>query len=368
MGHGLVEALGAAAIVPRMPKPFEARGVWPALATPFTDDGRIDLPAYERLIRFAIDQGVTGVLPCGTTGESPTLSWEEHEGLVKAAVEVAGDACGVLAGTGSNNTQEAIRGTDDARQIGASAALLVDCYYNGPSSLELRREYYERVLKAVPDIPIVPYVIPGRSGCALGAEDLAMLHLADPKRVPAVKQATGDLDRMRYDRDLCGDSLAIMSGDDDLTLPMMNDPGIKASGVISVMGNLVPRALSDMVAARAAGEVGRAGEIASKISPLLKIVGVRVHGSRKLPNGRELRVEDKFRNPVPLKTMMAGLGMIGSYCRRPLGPMTPPAVEVCRDSLRAVWDAAPEYLKPIEEHFDVKIEDRLADDSVWVAA
>jgi 4-hydroxy-tetrahydrodipicolinate synthase len=351
-----------------MPKPFEPRGVWPALATPFTDDGRIDLGRYERLIRFAIDQGVTGVVPCGTTGESPTLSWEEHEGLVKAAVEVAGDAAGVLAGTGSNNTQEAIRGTDDARQIGASAALLVDCYYNGPSSLELRREYYERVLKAVPDIPLVPYIIPGRSGCALGAEDLAMLHLAEPARVPAVKQATGDLDRMRYDRELCGDSLAIMSGDDDMTLPMMNDPSIRASGVISVMGNLVPRAVSDMVAAREAGDIGRAGEIQSKIGPLLKLVGVRVHGSRALPDGRSLRVEDKFRNPVPLKTMMAGLGMIGSYCRRPLGPMTEPAVAVCRDALRAVWEAAPEYLAPIEAHFDVKIEERLDGEQFWRAA
>mgnify|MGYP002038548121 CR=1 FL=1 len=201
-----------------MTKPFEPRGVWPALATPFTDDGTLDMEAYERLLEFAIAGGVTGVVPCGTTGESPTLSWEEHEALVGAAIRVAAGKVGVLAGTGSNNTQEAIRGTDDARKAGASAALLVDCYYNGPSSLELRRDYYERVLKAVPEIPLVPYVIPGRSGCALGAEDLAMLHLNDPARVPAVKQATGDLDRMRYDRTLCGEGLAIMSGDDDLTL------------------------------------------------------------------------------------------------------------------------------------------------------
>jgi 4-hydroxy-tetrahydrodipicolinate synthase len=348
-----------------MPKKFEPRGVWPALATPFTDDGTIDLSAYERLVRFVVDQGVTGVVPCGTTGESPTLAWEEHDQLVGAAIEVVDERVGVLAGTGSNNTQEAIRGTEDAHERGASAALVVDCYYNGPSSLELRREYYERILKAVPEIPIVPYVIPGRTGCALGAEDLAVLHLQNPGRVPAIKQATGDLDRMRYDRQLCGEGLAIMSGDDDMTLHMMNDPAIQASGVISVMANLVPRALSDMVAARLDGDVGRAGEIASKIGPLLKIVGVRAHGVRTLPDGTELQVEDKFRNPVPLKTMMAGLGMIGSYCRRPLGPMTPPAVETCRDALRAVWEAAPEYLRPIEDHFDVKIEERLADDANW---
>ena len=352
---------------PAMAKPFEPRGVWPALAPPFSGDGRLDLDAYARLVRFTIDEGVTGIVPCGTTGESPTLSWEEHDALVAKASEVAGDAAGVLAGTGSNNTSEAIRGTEDALRLGASAALVVDCYYNGPSSLELRTEYYERVLKAVPDIPLVPYVIPGRTGCALSAEDLAMLHLGDPARVPAVKQATGDLDRMRTDRRLCGPGLAIMSGDDDLTLPMMNDPGIRASGVISVMGNLVPRALSELVATRAAGDVGKAGEIAAQISPLLKIVGVRAHTTRELPDGRSLRVEDKFRNPVPLKTMMAGLGMIGSYCRRPLGPMTRPAVEVCRGALREVWETAPRFLQPIEEHYDVSIEARLADDAFWPA-
>ena len=348
-----------------MAKPFEARGVWPALATPFTDEGTIDLPAYEKLVEFMIAEGVTGVLPCGTTGESPTLTWEEHDQLVVKAIEVSGERVGVLAGTGSNSTQEAIVGTDEARKHGASAALLVDCYYNGPSSLELREEYYERVLKAVPDIPLVPYVIPGRTGCALSAEDLAVLHLSHPGRIPAVKQATGDLDRMRTDRRLSGEGLAIMSGDDDLTLPMMNDPGIRASGVISVMANLVPRAIAYMVEARAGGDVSRAGEIAAQIGPLLRIVGVRAHSQRTLPDGRKLRVEDKFRNPVPLKTMMAGLGMIGSYCRRPLGPMTRAAVDVCRDALRAVWEAAPHYLRPIEAHHDVSIDARLADESVW---
>ena len=346
-------------------KPFQPSGVWPALATPFTDDGKIDLDRYRRLIEFTVDQGVTGVLPCGTTGESPTLSWQEHEDLVGTAIDTVDGKVGVLAGTGSNNTQEAIRGTEDAHRRGAAAALLVDCYYNGPSSLELRTEYYERVLNAVPDIPLVPYVIPGRTGCALGAEDLAMLHLSAPDRVPAVKQATGDLDRMRRDRELAGPGLAIMSGDDDMTLPMMNDPAISASGVISVMGNLVPKALSDMVAARAAGDISRAGEIAAEIGPLLKCVGVKAHGVRELPGGRKLQVVDGFRNPLPLKTMMAALGMIGRYGRRPLGLMSQPAIDVVRGAVRAVWEAAPQHLRPIEAAFDVNIAERLEDDAVW---
>ncbi len=348
-----------------MTLPFAAHGVWTALATPFHDDGSLDLERFRRLVRFQVAEGVTGLVPCGTTGESPTLTWSEHDGLVDACIAEAGGKVGVLAGTGSNNTEEAIRGTRAAREHGASAALLVDCYYNGPSSLELRTEYYERVLEAVPDIPLVPYVIPGRTGCALAAEDLAMLHLADPARVPAVKQATGDLDRMRRDRELCGDGLSIMSGDDDMTLPMMSDPSIRAAGVISVMGNLVPRALSEMVKARAAGDVGRAGEIVASVGPLLKIVGVKAHGTRELPDGRTVTVEDKFRNPVPLKTMMAGLGMLGARCRRPLGAMTPPALAVCREALRAVWEDSPDMLRPIEDAFGVRIEERLAEDRYW---
>jgi 4-hydroxy-tetrahydrodipicolinate synthase len=345
--------------------PFAPRGLWTALATPFTQDGALDTEAFARLVRFQREQGASGVVPCGTTGESPTLTWEEHDQLVDACVSEADGALGVLAGTGSNNTEEAIRGTLDAQRHGASAALLVDCYYNGPSSLELRTVYYERILEAVPDLPIVPYVIPGRTGCALSAEDLALLHLAQPERVPAVKEATGDLDRMRLDRELAGAGLAILSGDDDLTLPMMTDPRIGAAGVVSVMGNLVPGALAQLVAAAARRDTARAEELVGAVGPLLKLVGVVAPGERTLPDGRKLAVHDKFRNPVPLKTMMAGLGMIGPRCRPPLGRMTPPAVAACRDALRAVWHHGPEVLRPIEDAFGVRIEQRLDDDACW---
>jgi 4-hydroxy-tetrahydrodipicolinate synthase len=344
---------------------FTAGGLWTALATPFRDDGSVDLETFRRLVRFQIDQGATGIVPCGTTGESPTLDENEHDALVRVSVEEARGRVGVLAGTGSNNTEEAIRATRGAREQGATAALLVDCYYNGPSSLELRTEYYERVLEAVSDIPIVPYIIPGRTGCALGAEDLAILHCADPARVPAVKEATGDLERMRRDRELAGDSLAILSGDDDLTLPMMTDPKIRASGVISVMGNIVPGALAEMVASAASGDTARASAIANSIAPLFKIIGITVSSTRKLPNGREVVAQDKFRNPVPLKTLMAGLGMIRPRVRRPLGAMTPAAIAICRDALREVWRSSPEVLRPIEQAFGVRIEERLASDSAW---
>src|SRR5688572_28981903 len=125
--------------------PFEPRGAWTALVTPFDGRSRFDQGSFRRLIEFQVAQGITGVVPCGTTGESPTLTWQEHDEAVAIAVKTANGRIGVLAGAGSNNTAEAVRGTKDARERGASACLLVDCYYNGPSSLELRTDYYERV-------------------------------------------------------------------------------------------------------------------------------------------------------------------------------------------------------------------------------
>jgi len=341
--------------------------LWTALVTPFSADHQVDQDSFRRLVEFQVEEGVDGVLPCGTTGESPTLSWQEHDAVVQAGVRAVEGRVGVLAGTGSNNTQEAIRATTQAKEAGATAALLVDCYYNGPSSLELRTEYYERILEHVPDIPIVPYVIPGRSGCELSAADLAILHLNDPKRVPAVKQATGDLDRMRLDRKLAGSALSILSGDDELTLTMMRDEGIRASGVISVLSNIAPGAIGGMVRAEAADDAEETQRLSDALAPLLKLVTCTVTALRTLPNGQSVEVTDKFRNPVPIKTMMAGLGMISSAKRAPLGRMSAAAVGQCREALREVHRADPGILGPIEEAFDVRIGQRLGDDGVWSA-
>ena len=346
---------------------FRPHGLWTALVTPFSADHQVDHDSFRRLIEFQIEEGVDGVLPCGTTGESPTLSWQEHDAVVQAGVRAVEGRVGVLAGTGSNNTQEAIRASTEAKEAGATAVLLVDCYYNGPSSLELRTEYYERILGHVEDIPIVPYVIPGRSGCELSAADLAILHLNDPKRVPAVKQATGDLDRMRLDRKLSGSALSILSGDDELTLTMMRDEGIRASGVISVLSNIAPGAIGGMVRAEAADDAEETQRLSDALAPLLKLVTCTVTALRTLPNGQSVEVTDKFRNPVPIKTMMAGLGMISSAKRAPLGRMSAAAVGQCRDALREVHKADPGILGPIEEAFDVRIGQRLGDDGVWSA-
>ncbi len=346
---------------------LSAGGAWTALVTPFSREGAFDVRAYSRLLEFQRDQGIDGVVPCGTTGESPTLTWEEHGAAVALAVRLMDGGPGVLAGAGSNNTAEAIDGTRDAWSRGASGVLLVDCYYNGPSSLELRTEYYERILDAVPDVQLVPYVIPGRTGCALGAADLAILHQNAPERVPALKSATGDVERMRLDRKLAGPSLTIYSGDDELTLSMMADKEIEAAGVISVMSNIAPAAVSELCRAQREGNADRASELSAALAPLFGLVGCAVPATRKLPNGQEVSVEDRFRNPSAVKTLMAGLGMLEPVMRRPLGLMTAPAVAACRQGLRKVHERSPAVLEPIESAFDVSISKRLADDALWAS-
>ena len=268
-----------------MTERFAASGVWTALVTPFTASGEFDATTYAQLLEYQLASGITGLVPCGTTGESPTLSWEEQGAAVALAVRRAHGRALVMAGTGSNSTREAIDGTRDAWSRGADAALLVDCYYNGPSSLELRTEYYERVLEAVPEIPLVPYIIPSRTGCALLAEDLAFLHQLDPVRVPATKSATGDVTRMRQDRLLAGPSLSVLSGDDELTLAMMRDPEIGAVGVVSVMSNILPHVLREMCAT-ALTDSGV--EVARQLTPLFQCVGINVDNVRRLPSGKSI--------------------------------------------------------------------------------
>jgi 4-hydroxy-tetrahydrodipicolinate synthase len=219
----------------------------------------------------------------------------------------------------------------------------------------------------VPELPLIPYVIPGRSGTALAAADLALLHLKQPQRVPAVKEATGDLERMRQDRALAGDGLTILSGDDGLTLAMMRDEKIRAAGVISVMSNVAPRAVASMTSAQRSGRSAEAAAWQEALAPLFAAVGCAVEETRRLPNGQTATVADKYRNPVPVKTMMAGLGFPSGLCRRPLGRMSKTGVEKVRAALTAVYRARPDVLTPINEAFGVNVEKRLNADAVWAA-
>lgn len=341
-------------------------GAWTALVTPMTADGAVDWSGLEKNLQFQIDQGITGLLPTGTTGESPTLSWDEHNGVVERTLKQAAGKCEVIAGTGSNSTQEAVESTEHAVENGAKAALLVDCYYNGPSSLELRNEYYGVLAEVFPETQFIPYIIPGRSGTALLPEDLAIL-AAEHSNVTAVKEATGDLSRMAYERRLLGSDFFILSGDDDLTFKMMTESEIAAQGVISVVSNVVPAALTRMVHAVRNGDLATAKDLQRALEPLLGIVTVKAESKRTLPSGEVVTVTDKFRNPLAIKTLMQALGMPAGPSRQPLGKMNAEGIGILRNAVKAVWQRDPEVLAPIEKFYGVSIEERLAKDSIWNA-
>lgn len=339
-------------------------GAWTALVTPMKSDGAVDWEGLEKNLAFQIDAGITGLVPTGTTGESPTLSWDEHNSIIERTLKQADGKCKVIAGTGSNSTQEAVESTEHAVEHGAKAALLIDCYYNGPSSLELRHEYYGLLAEMFPGVDFVPYVIPGRTGTALSVEDLAILASEYPN-IHSVKEATGDLNRMAYTRELLGPNFSILSGDDDLTFEMMTRPNIGAAGVISVISNVAPKAIAQMVGKLLSGDAEGASAIRGHLAPLFGIIGVSIEGERTLPNGKNVNVLDKFRNPLPVKTLMSGLGMPSGVTRPPLGKMTMEGATVVRNAARKVWENNPEILAPIGEFFGVDVEARLADDSVW---
>ena len=310
-------------------------GAWTAIVTPLTAGGQVDWAGLEQNMEFQISQGITGVVPSGTTGESPTLSWNEHNKAIETALRLAKGKCGVIAGTGSNSTYETLESTRQAVKYGAEAALLVDCYYNGPSSLELREEYHAAVAREFPQVSIIPYVIPGRTGTVLLPEDLAIL-ASECSNVCAVKEATGDLGRMAKTRALLGRSFSIMSGDDDITFKMMTDPAIAANGVISVASNVAPAAVEEMTRKALAGDVAGAEKLQQALAPLFGIVTVKVDNERVLPDGSKVMVNDRFRNPLATKTLMAAMGMPSGPCRRPLGRMTRNGIEIVRAAARKV--------------------------------
>ncbi|MGH7145413.1 MAG: 4-hydroxy-tetrahydrodipicolinate synthase [Planctomycetota bacterium] len=342
------------------------RGAHTAIVTPFDAAGKVAWSALEKLIAFQIDQGIDGLVACGTTGESPTLDWDEHEAVIARSIKAAAGKVPIMAGVGSNNTKEAIDATRHAKEAGAASGLLVDCYYNGPSSGELRAEYYEAVAAAVPGFPLVPYVIPGRTGCALSAEDLALLVERRPQYV-AVKEATGDLDRMARTRGYLPQPFSIMSGDDDVTLGMMSRPDIAAQGVISVMTNLTPGPIAQMVRHATAGEWAQAEALIAKLTPLFKIITVTVDSTRQLKTGKTLTVKDKFRNPAAIKTIMAGLGMNVGPMRAPMGKMNAAGIQAVRGALKQVNLASPELLAPVGRFYNVDIAAKIADDKNWAA-
>ena len=281
-------------------------GVTVALVTPFRN-GEVDFADLNRLVDWHIEQGTDCLSPVGTTGESPTLDHEEHERVIAAVVERAAGRIKVMPGTGSNSTREAIRLTRFAQRAGANAALMVGPYYNKPTQEGYYR-HFVAVAEAV-DIPIVLYNIPGRTGSNILPETIA--RLAELPSVVGVKEATGSLDQASQIAALC--NLTILSGDDSLTLPLMS---IGGRGVVSVVGNIIPRDLQNMVRAFDAGRIGEAQEWHHRLFPLCRdMLGVAT-------------------NPIPIKAAMKLLGRGTGELRLPLYPLDAAGEARVRETLR----------------------------------
>ncbi|HTT75964.1 MAG TPA: 4-hydroxy-tetrahydrodipicolinate synthase [Candidatus Binataceae bacterium] len=270
-------------------------GALSALITPFRD-GHVDEKALRDLIEWQIQAGVDGLVPCGSTGESATLSHDEHERVIEIAVRQARRRVPVVAGTGSNATAEAIRLTAHAREVGADGALMISPYYNKPTQ-EGIYQHYKAVAEAV-DIPIVVYNIPGRTGSNIAPETFA--RLAEIKQIVAVKEASGVMDQTSDILRLCGDRLAILSGDDSLTLPIM---ALGGKGVIATIGNVMPREIHELAAAGLAGDFAHARQIHYRMLPLMRALFLET-------------------NPIPVKQACAFMGRCKNEVRLPLVPMT----------------------------------------------
>ena len=333
-------------------------GCYTALATPFLGDS-VDYEGLERLVAFQIENGITGILAVGTTGESPVLSWDEHNQVTEHVVRMTRDKCFCIAGTGSNNTAECLLASEHAAEAGADALLLVDPYYNGPSSIEIRKEYVQPVAEAFPGLDVIPYVIPGRSGAQLLPEDLALAYKACPN-VRTVKEATGNLDNMRRTRACCGSDFTILSGDDGMTYPMMTDADIAGAGVISVVSNVAPKAVGDMVAQFLAGNQAEAEKLNQALTTLYGLVTVNT--VEDTPFGQ---VGCRARNPLGLKTLMAILGMPSGGCRRPLGKMTANGLQAVLEMARTTQARNPEIFQPLADFFGVDIDERLSNPENW---
>lgn len=271
-------------------------GAHTALVTPFRD-GQFDESAFRRLIQDQLQGGVAGIVPVGTTGESPTLDHEEHLKVIETAVHAAEKRCLVIAGTGSNSTTEAVDLTVAAEKLGADAALLVAPYYNKPSQEGLCR-HFSAIAEAV-KIPLVLYSIPGRCGIEIGVETVARL-ARDHSNVVAIKEAGGSVERVNQLRGALPDTFEILSGDDSLTLPFMS---VGAVGVVSVASNIIPAEVSALVRNYLDGNHGAALKIHRKYYPLFK----------------DLFLEP---NPVPVKFALARLGKAAAEVRLPLCEMS----------------------------------------------
>jgi 4-hydroxy-tetrahydrodipicolinate synthase len=282
-------------------------GSMTAIITPFRD-GRVDGDALERLVEFQVQNGTSAIVPCGSTGESSTLSHAEHAEVVRLVVKLVRGRIPVIAGTGSNCTSEAIALTRAAQEVGAAAALLISPYYNKPTQ-EGIYQHYKSIAEAT-RFPLIVYNIPGRTASKI--EPTTIARLAELKEIVGLKEATGSLDEAQEAIRLCGDKIEVYSGDDSLTLPILAVGGV---GVISVVANVMPKESAQMVAACRRGDWETARRLHYQLLPLIRALFLET-------------------NPIPVKAAIAMMG----YCRDELRLPLLPISEAARAKLRAVME------------------------------
>jgi len=283
------------------------KGAMVALVTPFKK-GKVDEKKLSELVEFHIKNGTSGIVPCGTTGESATLSYEEHDRVIEVVIEAANKKIPVIAGTGSNSTAEALMLTMHAKKAGADASLQVSPYYNKPTQEGLYR-HFKSIAEGV-DLPMIVYNIASRTGVNIEPE--TMQRISKIRNIAGVKESSGNLEQMARIRYLCGDKFDLISGDDGLTLPVL---AIGGTGVISVVNNIVPKDVSDMVAKFEKGDIEGARKLYYKLLPLVKAVFLET-------------------NPIPVKTALSFMGIIEPDLRLPLCSMSDVNLEKLKNALR----------------------------------
>jgi 4-hydroxy-tetrahydrodipicolinate synthase len=282
-------------------------GAMVALVTPFKK-GKVDEKKLTELVEFHIKNGTSGIVPCGTTGESATLSYEEHDRVIEVVIEAANKKISVIAGTGSNSTAEAVMLTKHAKKAGADATLQVSPYYNKPTQEGLYRHF--KTIAEESDLPMIVYNIASRTGVNIEPETMA--RISKVKNIVGVKESSGNLEQMAMIRYLCGDKFDLISGDDALTLPLL---AIGGTGVISVVNNIAPKDVAEMVSKFKKGDIEGARKLHYKLLLLIKAVFLET-------------------NPIPVKTAMSLMGMIEPDLRLPLCPMSEVNLEKLKKALK----------------------------------
>jgi 4-hydroxy-tetrahydrodipicolinate synthase len=265
-----------------------------ALVTPFKD-GKVDWQSLEGLVEFHLRSGTHGIVPCGTTGESATLSHQEHDDVIKAVIKAVNKRVPVIAGTGSNSTAEAVHLTREAEKSGADGALMISPYYNRPTQEGIYQHYKKVALEV--GIPIIIYNIPGRTGSKIEPETLA--RLSEIKNIAGVKEATGSVDQAIDVLRLCGDRLAVFSGEDSLIFSLM---ALGGKGVISTVANVAPKETAQLAEACLKGNWEKGRDWQFKLMPLIRAVFIET-------------------NPIPIKTALSLMGKCTGELRLPLTPM-----------------------------------------------